>query len=165
MLCRTLFVLCRYCKDFLIQSEVKHLNLSISVTTQFCKEWSKTMLSGDVKNAVFLRQVIENYKLKVQCSVSLLVSFSSQHAVQPGKPWKSRLIHLFPLLNQGEIPPTPPPPHFSGQEMIDQRVKIFQNLPGQHAAEPLVGKKLVCKLFLSAPPPPMSLSFRPPCFN
>ena len=28
----------------------------------------------------------------------------------------------------------PPLPHFWGQEMIDQRVRISQNFPGEHAA-------------------------------
>ena len=39
--------------------------LFLSVTTRFCREWAKTMLSDAVDNPVFLRQVIENYKLRV----------------------------------------------------------------------------------------------------
>ena len=39
--------------------------LFFSVTTRFCREWAKTMLSDAVDNPVFLRQVIENYKLRV----------------------------------------------------------------------------------------------------
>lgn len=36
-----------------------------SVTTRFCREWAKTMISDASDNPVFLRQVIENYKLRV----------------------------------------------------------------------------------------------------
>lgn len=48
------------------------------VSTRFCREWAKTMLSEAVDNPVFLRQVIENYKLRVifanlsACSILLL---------------------------------------------------------------------------------------------
>ena len=40
--------------------------LFFSVTTRFCREWAKTMLSDAGDNPVFLRQVIENYKLRVR---------------------------------------------------------------------------------------------------
>ncbi|RMX44437.1 hypothetical protein pdam_00010054 [Pocillopora damicornis] len=40
--------------------------------TRFCREWAKTMLSEAVDNPVFLRQVIENYKLRVNHDLNTL---------------------------------------------------------------------------------------------
>ncbi|XP_068673894.1 protein Njmu-R1-like [Montipora foliosa] len=47
-------------------------SLSNKVTTRFCREWTKTMMSGEVDNPVFLRQVIENYKLRVNHDMNTL---------------------------------------------------------------------------------------------
>jgi hypothetical protein len=38
-------------------------------------EWAKTMLSGDTNDPMFLREVIENYKLRV-CTVSLEIIYA-----------------------------------------------------------------------------------------
>ncbi|CAH3039548.1 unnamed protein product [Pocillopora meandrina] len=46
--------------------------LSSKVSTRFCREWAKTMLSEAVDNPVFLRQVIENYKLRVNHDLNTL---------------------------------------------------------------------------------------------
>ncbi|XP_048576084.1 protein Njmu-R1 [Nematostella vectensis] len=45
---------------------------SSEATTAFCKEWSETMQSGDTEDPVFLRQVIENYKLRVNHDMNTL---------------------------------------------------------------------------------------------
>ena len=36
-------------------------------STKFCQDWANTMLSGDTNDPIFLREVIENYKLRVSC--------------------------------------------------------------------------------------------------
>ncbi|XP_031560165.1 protein Njmu-R1-like [Actinia tenebrosa] len=50
----------------------KRCELSTKEATSFCKEWAKTMLSGDTNDPMFLREVIENYKLRVNHDLNTL---------------------------------------------------------------------------------------------
>lgn len=47
-------------------------SLDNKVTTRFCREWAKTLLTDTEDNPVFLRQVIENYKLRVNHDMNTL---------------------------------------------------------------------------------------------
>ncbi|KAK3728597.1 hypothetical protein QZH41_011674 [Actinostola sp. cb2023] len=47
-------------------------SLNTKETTQFCKDWVNTMLSGDTSDPIFLREVIENYKLRVNHDLNTL---------------------------------------------------------------------------------------------
>ena len=45
----------------------------------FCEDWARALVKGEKENPVFLRQVIENYKLKVHCderTVSVITLFA-----------------------------------------------------------------------------------------
>ncbi len=50
--------------------ECQKLHASSTVTLSdcsvFCEDWARALVKGEKYNPVFLRQVIENYKLKVK---------------------------------------------------------------------------------------------------
>lgn len=58
--------------EVVLQTDGVEYSLSNKVTTRFCREWAKTMLSDTEDNPVFLRQVIENYKLRVNHDLNTL---------------------------------------------------------------------------------------------
>ncbi|KAL9956888.1 hypothetical protein ACROYT_G038441 [Oculina patagonica] len=58
--------------EVILKTDGSEYTLSSKVTTRFCREWAKTMLSDAVNNPVFLRQVIENYKLRVNHDLNTL---------------------------------------------------------------------------------------------
>lgn len=58
--------------EIVLKTDGTQCSLSNKVTTRFCREWAKTMISGEVNNPVFLRQVIENYKLRVNHDMNTL---------------------------------------------------------------------------------------------
>lgn len=58
--------------EVILKKDGSEYTLSSKVTTRFCREWAKTMLSDAGDNPVFLRQVIENYKLRVNHDLNTL---------------------------------------------------------------------------------------------
>ncbi|XP_020622715.1 protein Njmu-R1-like [Orbicella faveolata] len=58
--------------EVIFKKDGSEYTLSSKVSTRFCREWAKTMLSDAVDNPVFLRQVIENYKLRVNHDLNTL---------------------------------------------------------------------------------------------
>ena len=47
----------------------------VAECNQFCEEWASALMTGDADNPEFIRQVVENYRLKVTClqPTSLLI--------------------------------------------------------------------------------------------
>jgi len=51
--------------DWLIDWLIDLLFFASLESTKFCKDWANTMLKGDISDPIFLREVVENYKLRV----------------------------------------------------------------------------------------------------